>query len=46
VIFIGTGEHFDDLEKFEAESFIKRLLGLGDLKKLFESVKDVVNFED
>lgn len=31
VIFIGTGEHFDDLESFNASSFIKRLLGLGDI---------------
>lgn len=35
VIFIGQGEHFDDLEVFEAQSFIKRLLGLGDIEKLF-----------
>lgn len=46
IIFIGTGEHFDDLEVFEAQSFIKRLLGLGDIKKLFETVKDVVNIQD
>jgi len=46
IIFIGTGEHFDDLETFEAQSFIKRLLGLGDIAKLFETVKDVVNIED
>ena len=31
IIFIGTGEHFDEFEPFEASSFIKRLLGLGDL---------------
>ena len=31
VVFIGTGEHFDDFEPFEASSFIKRLLGLGDI---------------
>ena len=31
VIFIGTGEHFDDFEPFEPNSFIKRLLGLGDI---------------
>ena len=27
VIFIGTGEHFDDFESFEAKSFVSRLLG-------------------
>lgn len=31
IIFIGTGEHFEDLEPFNAPSFIKRLLGLGDI---------------
>jgi signal recognition particle subunit SRP54 len=31
VIFIGTGEHFDDFETFEPSGFIKRLLGLGDI---------------
>lgn len=44
--FIGTGEHFTDLEEFEAESFVNRLLGLGDLKKLFEVVKDMFSEED
>lgn len=46
ITFIGLGEHFDDLEQFEAPSFVKRLLGLGDITKLFESVKSVVNMED
>jgi signal recognition particle subunit SRP54 len=35
IIFIGEGEHFDDLESFEASSFVRRLLGLGDINKLF-----------
>jgi len=39
IIFIGTGEHFDDLEGFEAGSFIKRLLGLGDLEGLMQKVQ-------
>lgn len=38
IIFIGTGEHFEDFESFEAESFIRRLLGLGDLKGLMQKV--------
>ena len=42
VVFIGTGEHFDEFEKFEARSFIRRLLGLGDLGKLFETVKEAI----
>jgi signal recognition particle subunit SRP54 len=43
VVFIGTGEHFDDLEPFEAEGFIKRLLGLGDLSGLMKSVKEAIS---
>jgi len=42
IIFIGTGEHFDDLEPFQAKSFIQRLLGLGDLPHLFEAVKEAI----
>jgi len=42
IIFIGTGEHFDDLEPFQAKSFIQRLLGLGDLPHLFETIKDAI----
>ena len=42
IVFIGTGEHFDDLESFEAQSFIKRLLGLGDLNTLFKTVKEAI----
>ena len=46
IIFIGLGERFDDFESFEAQSFIQRILGMGDIKKLFEVVKDAVNLED
>jgi len=42
VIFIGTGEHFDDLEPFQASSFIKRLLGLGDVGGLVQAVKEAI----
>lgn len=27
VIFIGTGEHIDDLEQFKTQPFIQKLLG-------------------
>jgi signal recognition particle subunit SRP54 len=46
IIFIGTGEHFEDFELFNPESFIKRLLGMGDIKGLFEKVKEVVSKEN
>ncbi len=42
IIFIGTGEHFEDLEPFEAHSFVSRLLGLGDIKNLFKTVKEAM----
>lgn len=42
ITFIGTGEHFNDIEKFEAESFVNRLLGFGDLRKLFDTIKEIV----
>uniref|UniRef100_A0A0G4FST3 Signal recognition particle 54 kDa protein n=1 Tax=Chromera velia CCMP2878 TaxID=1169474 RepID=A0A0G4FST3_9ALVE len=42
VIFIGTGEHFDDFESFEPKSFVSRLLGMGDITGLFNTIKDVM----
>jgi signal recognition particle subunit SRP54 len=39
VIFTGSGEHFDDMEPFHAESFVSKLLGFGDLRGLMEAMK-------
>merc|ERR1719317_621618 len=41
VIFIGTGEHIDNLEPFEKKPFISKLLGMGDIEGLMERVKDL-----
>jgi len=41
VIFIGTGEKPHDLEHFEPESFLSRLLGMGDLKSLMEKIQSL-----
>lgn len=30
IIFLGSGEHFNDFDPFSASSFVSRLLGLGD----------------
>jgi len=38
VIFVGTGEHFDDFEPFSAESFVSRLCGLGDISGLVSTI--------
>lgn len=37
--FIGTGEKVEDLEPFSPSRFISRILGLGDIEALVESVK-------
>jgi signal recognition particle subunit SRP54 len=43
VVFIGTGEHVEELEKFNPPGFISRLLGMGDLKALMEQAEGVVD---
>lgn len=43
VYFIGVGEQIHEIEKFEPESFINRLLGMGDLTALLEKVKSAVS---
>ena len=40
VYFIGTGEHMNDLEVFNAKKFLSRLLGLGDLETLLEAFQE------
>lgn len=45
IIFIGTGEHFEDLEPFNAPSFIKRLLGLGDIQGIISTVSEAMSSE-
>lgn len=32
IIFLGSGEHFDDFDPFNARSFVSKLLGMGDGK--------------
>ncbi|KAH7650294.1 hypothetical protein FG379_003366 [Cryptosporidium bovis] len=42
IIFIGTGEHFDEFEPFETKGFVSRLLGLGDISGLMAKINEVV----
>merc|ERR1712137_1315679 len=42
IIFLGTGEHFDEFQTFEAQSFVSRLLGMGDLKGLFQTITEAM----
>lgn len=43
VVFLGVGEKPSDLESFDPQSFLSRLLGLGDLKSLLEKIQSVVD---
>ncbi|MEE8168246.1 MAG: signal recognition particle protein Srp54 [Candidatus Hydrothermarchaeales archaeon] len=45
IVFIGTGEKIDNLEPFDADRFISRLLGMGDLQALLEKAKEVIDEE-
>jgi len=42
IIFLGTGEHFDEFQPFEAQSFVSRLLGMGDLRGLFQTITEAM----
>ncbi len=46
IIFVGTGEHPTDFEKFEPQGFISRLLGMGDIKSLLEKAEESVKGKD
>jgi len=46
IAFIGTGEKLDDFEKFVSDSFISRLLGMGDIKSLIEVAEESLKPED
>jgi signal recognition particle subunit SRP54 len=43
IVFLGTGEHFEDLEVFDPEGFVKRLLGMGDMKGLMNAVSGAMD---
>ncbi len=42
VKFIGIGEKVDDLETFNPQGFISRILGMGDLEALLEKAKEAI----
>ena len=39
VVFIGTGEHMDEFERFEAKAFVGRLLGRGDWRGFVDKIQ-------
>ena len=46
VVFIGTGEHVDELEPLDPKRFIGRLLGMGDLDALLEKAQEATKGTD
>ncbi len=45
IVFIGTGEHLDEIERFEPTRFVSRLLGMGDIQTLLERFEELSNKE-
>jgi signal recognition particle subunit SRP54 len=45
IVFIGTGEHLDELERFEPTRFVSRLLGMGDIQTLLERFEELADKE-
>lgn len=41
IAFLGTGEHLDDIERFDPPSFVGRLLGRGDWKGFVDRMQEV-----
>lgn len=46
IVFVGEGETVEDLEWFDPDSFISRLLGMGDLKALAERVQETMEEQE
>lgn len=41
IMFIGTGEHLYDLERFSPGPFVSKMLGMGDISGLMEHVQEM-----
>lgn len=46
VKFIGVGEKIDDLEYFDPERFVGRMLGMGDLQTLLEKAREAITEDE
>ncbi len=46
IVFIGTGEHLDELERFDPTRFVSRLLGMGDIQTLLERFEELEDKEE
>jgi len=45
IVFIGVGEHLEDLDPFIPARFISRMLGMGDIQSLIETAKETMTEE-
>jgi len=43
VYFITTGEKVNDIEQFDSQAFLSRLLGMGDLQALMEKIRSATD---
>jgi signal recognition particle subunit SRP54 len=46
ILFLGSGEKFDDFELFNAHSFVSKLLGMGDVRGFLDEMKEVHDTQD
>lgn len=46
IVFIGTGEHFNDFDPFKPRSFVMKMLGMGDIDTLMDQARDAGIGED
>jgi signal recognition particle subunit SRP54 len=46
IVFIGQGETIDDLERFDPDGFISRLLGMGDMRALVEKANEAIRADE
>lgn len=46
IMYIGTGERIDDLEKFSPTRFVGKLLGMGDIQAVLDLAKRLENESD
>jgi signal recognition particle subunit SRP54 len=44
--FIGVGEKMEDIEQFNPEGFVGRLLGMGDIEELLEKAKVAIDEDE
>ncbi|KAG9038452.1 Signal recognition particle [Tulasnella sp. JGI-2019a] len=46
IIFLGVGEHLNDLDRFAPEPFISKLLGMGDIQGFMDHMQNVAMQND